>query len=81
MLPSCSQDSWPAADRSTRAKIMGSAHVQPISCPKSELSETDLRDLGNLQYSGGPGSALKNPPLQDEIVAAYFVFVEKLWVP
>ncbi len=41
--------------------------MQPISCPKSELSETDLRDLGNLQYSGGPGSALKNPPPQDEM--------------
>ncbi len=49
------------------AQIMVSAHVQPISCPKSELSETDVRDLGNLQCCGFPGSAMKNPPLQDEM--------------
>ncbi len=41
--------------------------MQPISCPKIEMSETDVRDLGNLQWCGGPGSALKNPPLQDEM--------------
>ncbi len=35
--------------------------------PKTELSETDVRDLGNLQCCGFPGSASKNPPPQDEM--------------
>ncbi len=34
---------------------------------KSELSETDVRDLGNLQCCAFPGSASKNPPPQDEM--------------
>ncbi len=35
--------------------------------PKNELSETDVRDLGNLKCCAFPGSASKNPPPQDEM--------------
>ncbi len=67
MLPSCSQDSWPAANRSSRAKSWEVPTCNLFHAQKSELSETDVRDLGNLQCCAFPGSASKNPPPQDEM--------------
>ncbi len=67
MLPSFNQDSWPAANRSSRAKSWEVPTCNLFHAQKSELSETDVRDLGNLQCCGFPGSASKNTPPQDKM--------------